>query len=196
VGPRSRDVPGADALERVARVYTGWPMCMRSSHHELSVLKEIARQSDGESPRRLIARIDQVNREEWRSRRWVVGLGLGVVCLSGGVGLATGDWRWLLDEAEHPVAQLVFWVGGAGLFGLVLVLGCWLRCRSRLRGLAREARRYLAGWLTLVYGDAPAAGPVRCVRRDGIWCRPPIVGAVGRRGCETVSTRGSRGRRD
>jgi hypothetical protein len=124
---------------------------MRTGHqNELAFLKEMVRQGDGESGHHLIARITLVERQEQRSRRWLAWLGFGLLTMVWGTALATGDPRLLLRQPEHPVSQVVYWVGGTALFGLVLVLGCWLRCRKLLRDWVREAQRFVAGWLSLV----------------------------------------------
>jgi hypothetical protein len=117
---------------------------------ELAFLKEMVRRGDGEPGHRLIARITSVERQEQRSRRWLAWLGVGTLALIWGTGWATGDSRLLLRQPEHPVSQVVYWVGGTALFVLVMVLGFWLRCRKLLRDWVREAQRFVAGWLSLV----------------------------------------------
>jgi hypothetical protein len=162
---------------------------MRTGHqNELAFLKEMVRQGDGESGHRLIARLHIVERQEQRSRRWLAWLCLAVLGLVWGAGLATGDPRLLLEQAEHPISQVVFWIGGAALFGLVLVLGCWLRCRKLLRDWARDAQRFVAGWLSLV---SDTKRP-ECTRRRRAW--PPLGwgGAGNRSRCGAKNQRMSR----
>jgi hypothetical protein len=116
---------------------------------EIALLKEMIRCGQGESGHRLMERIVGVERQERRSRRWTFVIGLGLLTLVGVVGVGTQGWAWVLRQSEHPVAQVVLWVGGTALFGLVVVVGCWLWHRRVLGRLAREAQRYTMGWLAL-----------------------------------------------
>jgi hypothetical protein len=128
---------------------------MRIGQSQLMYLKEMVRHGNGESSRHLVARISDVQQQERRSRVCLFGISGGLLVLLGVLALFARTGAQPPDPVPHLMTQALLWLAGAALFGVAVILACWLRHRSTLRKLVHEARRYLAGWMMVHPGYPP-----------------------------------------
>jgi hypothetical protein len=136
------------------------------SQAQLNFLKDLILQSDREEGRILLHRIRWVEEQEHLSRRWTLGIALGIAGFYVVMALATRGWGWLWRQSEHALAVAVLWVVGIALFSLLMVGGCWLWHRCALRRLIADTQRFVTGWLA---GGTPRELASR--RASGRWPR-------------------------
>jgi hypothetical protein len=152
--------------------------CVMVTHQaQLSFLKDLVLQSNPEESRRLLRRIHQAERQERVSRRWTIVLASGIASWWTAVALVTQGWSWVWQHSEHPVAVMLWWMGGIAGFGLLLVGGCWFWHRTALRRVIDETHRFLAGWLVSRAQPGPSAELDRAARNR----RPRLTRCPARR---------------